>query len=228
VLQGYWQNVLLPAIQTVWGFVQEHVMPLLGALGDLLGTVLTIQLQNLANAWNQVLKPALDALWKFVQDKIIPTLKFLHEKVIAPLVRILLDGLGKALDWITRLLSNLNEELREVSIPAALGGKGGFSLGGGKPITGAARGANFMVPPGFPDDTFLMGLTSGEHVMVANKDQQRRGLNVPAVAGIAGGGSANLTFVYSPAIGLGTAFEAERILKPFLQRELRQALGRTA
>jgi hypothetical protein len=38
-------------------------------------------------------------------------------------------------------------------------------LKGGKPI-GFASGGSFIVPPGFPDDSFMIGVTSGERVDV--------------------------------------------------------------
>lgn len=36
------------------------------------------------------------------------------------------------------------------------------------PDAGGEAGANFIVPPGYPHDSFQMGLTSGEHVVVTN------------------------------------------------------------
>jgi hypothetical protein len=69
----------------------------------------------------------------------------------------------------------------------AVGGPFGAILGGlfGGGIPGFASGADFIVPGGFPNDTFLMGASSGEHVSVTP-------------AGESGGGSGlSVTNVFS-------------------------------
>jgi hypothetical protein len=73
-------------------------------------------------------------------------------------------------------------------------GSGGLSDYGhyddqGKWIPGAAKGlSDFVVPAGYPSDSYRLGLTSGEHVTVTPADQvaqMARGMSA-AVAGLAG------------------------------------------
>jgi hypothetical protein len=74
---------------------------------------------------------------------------------------------------------------------------------------GFARGGSFTVPPGFPNDSFPMRVSSGERVSVTPAGQSAGGMNV--------------TLVYSPAVSLGSQEEAENILMPFVERGIRNA-----
>jgi hypothetical protein len=49
---------------------------------------------------------------------------------------------------------------------------------------GAAGGANFVVPPGYPNDSYRMGVQSGEHVQVTPAGQS---------GGVSGGMTINVT-----------------------------------
>ena len=82
----------------------------------------------------------------------------------------------------------------QVSIPT-IGGDGG---GGG--IPGFQRGADFIVPPGYPNDTFLMGTSSGERVTVEPH---------PAMQPAQGG---NITINIYPTINAAPGGESPRSL----------------
>ena len=71
-------------------------------------------------------------------------------------------------------------------------------------IDGYANGANFIVPPGYPNDSYMMRVQSGEHVTVDN-----------------GGAGSGITFIYSPVVSLADEYEAQTKLMPFIQAALR-------
>lgn len=75
---------------------------------------------------------------------------------------------------------------------------------------GYASGGSFKVPPGYPNDTFPMRVSSGEQVTVIPAGQAGMG---PGFAGGSGQGATLLQFVYSPTVSLGTQYELERALE---------------
>ncbi len=75
ILGDVWQNVLLPAVQIVWGFLQESVFPLLQAIGEFIGAVFIQYLQNLTATWQNVLLPVLQAVWGFLANSLFPLLQ---------------------------------------------------------------------------------------------------------------------------------------------------------
>jgi len=78
----------------------------------------------------------------------------------------------------------------------------------GNGIIGAAKGADFTVPRGYPNDSLLIGVSSGEHV------------NVTPAPG-AGGGAKTIIFNYSPALSLSDRAEVYGTIKPMLEEILR-------
>jgi tape measure domain-containing protein len=120
-------------------------------------------------------------------------------------------------------------------LAAALSGGGGGQSGGaggqwnkpkpklpsGGGVAMMAEGGSFTVPPGYPNDSFFMGLTSGERVSVA-----------PAGGGKAspmGGGSGlfvQLNFTYAPAVSMATQYEARDVLAPMLVETIRAELSK--
>ena len=77
----------------------------------------------------------------------------------------------------------------------------------GNGIIGAAKGADFTVPRGYPNDSLLIGVSSGEHV------------NVTPAPG-AGGGAKTIIFNYSPAFSLSDRAEVETKIRPMLKELL--------
>ena len=75
--------VLLPALQAVWGFIQNSIMPLFRALIDLYLVALKKEVELLSGIWKGVLLPALLAVWQFIQDNIIPIFKLVIEVWLA-------------------------------------------------------------------------------------------------------------------------------------------------
>ncbi len=71
-LSDMWTGVLLPALNTVWSFIQDFVIPLLGMLANVYIAAVTTYVQGLALVWTDVLFPALQAVWQFINDYIFP------------------------------------------------------------------------------------------------------------------------------------------------------------
>lgn len=88
---------------------------------------------------------------------------------------------------------------------------------GQQSTAGFHLGGHGRVPPGFPDDSFMVGLTSGEEFSVTRRgavgEEQRR-------AGA--GGGANITFVYNPTISTASEEEARRAIMPMVEAGYRK------
>ena len=115
------------------------------------------------DAWSKRLK---DLKGK-IEDEVIPAgekLKTVFEDNAAAIGSMIRQG-AKFEDILFKILG-----LAAISFLPELGfGKGTSNFIGG--LFGAANGANFTVPGGFPNDSFAMGVTSGEHVKVTPQGQ---------------------------------------------------------
>lgn len=77
-----------------------------------------------------------------------------------------------------------------------------------------AQGGAFVVPPGFPRDSYKIGVSSGEYVSVTPA-----GDNAHSVSGGAG---VNVYLSYSPVVSLADRYEAETKLVPYIESALRK------
>lgn len=87
-------------------------------------------------------------------------------------------GAKSALEALKDQLENIEGPFTaRVNVSTSGGGGGATSPSGAtRPnIPGFARGADFIVPSGFRNDSFLMGVTSGERVTVTPHGEQRDG-----------------------------------------------------
>jgi hypothetical protein len=76
-LSAYWQNVLLPALQAAWAWIQTYIIPVLQWLGHVIGVVVVAYVQTMIAVWRDYLIPALQAAWNWIQTYIIPALQWL-------------------------------------------------------------------------------------------------------------------------------------------------------
>lgn len=73
VLQQVWQTVLLPAIQSVWQWLQDVLMPFItGVLVPWLQVNIPAAIEVLRSFWVDTLLPAIQKVWSFIQDDLIP------------------------------------------------------------------------------------------------------------------------------------------------------------
>lgn len=108
-LRGWWVDTLLPAIEDVWRFLSEDMMPIWEALEDLLGTALGIAIDVLAGFWSNILLPALEDVWTWIKEKTIPILDDL--KGTFSDVSGMIQGV---VDWIRKLI----DKLQSVKLPS--------------------------------------------------------------------------------------------------------------
>ncbi len=78
-LSIYWNMVLLPAIQLVWGFVRDVVFPILAELFGWLAANLPAAIQALSSFWTNVLLPAISAVWSWMSGTLFPFLAALAD-----------------------------------------------------------------------------------------------------------------------------------------------------
>ena len=99
--------------------------------------------------------------------------------------RELMDDLNITYAEALSLLQNINTELDSIDgrkatatvnivVKGGIAGEiGNIKVGGIDPDKIAAAGGSMTVPPGFPNDSFTVGVTSGEQVAVLTPGQQR-------------------------------------------------------
>lgn len=122
-LSDVWQNVLQPALEAVWGFIQADLVPLLEALAELVGAVLYKAGQALAGLWQNVLAPALETVWKWLGDtakvigeKLQPVLEWLRDKALPPIERAL-AAVSSAFSKVTDKVKSLADRIRNLKLP---------------------------------------------------------------------------------------------------------------
>jgi hypothetical protein len=74
-LKTFWENVLLPAIQNVWNWVQTVAFPIIQKLWDWLQINIPIAIQTLKTFWEQTLLPAIQKVWNWVQTVAFPIIQ---------------------------------------------------------------------------------------------------------------------------------------------------------
>jgi phage-related protein len=129
-LTAIWQNTLLPALQTVWAFVNTNVIPILRALANLARAVLGVAITALAGLWQNVLQPALAAVWAFISEKVIPIFKSIASvigSVLKPVLTALMpqlasikggfDGISSIVQSVINWINNLASSISSMSLP---------------------------------------------------------------------------------------------------------------
>jgi hypothetical protein len=104
VASDFWTNTLWPALQKVWAFIQDNVIPIVmktaGEVFDALNSAVT----TVAAFWTETLWPALQKVWAFIETYINPILTKLAQVYIA-LVKVEIAALSAI--WNTVLLPAL-------------------------------------------------------------------------------------------------------------------------
>jgi hypothetical protein len=84
-LKTFWETVLLPAIQTVWSWIQANLFPLFEKLFTWLAQNIPVALQGLKTFWENVLLPAIQKVWAWMNSTLFPFLKALADFIGAVL-----------------------------------------------------------------------------------------------------------------------------------------------
>lgn len=100
-LSNLWSTVLLPAIQTVWNFIQANVLPLFAQVVTWLQTNIPVAVQFLSTVWTTILKPAIEAVWLFISTKLLPLLTGLANLIVAVLKKAV-EGLAWVWEFVLK------------------------------------------------------------------------------------------------------------------------------
>ena len=116
ILTGFWNNVLLPAIQAVWSWIQTNLFPLFDALAELLEVTVGLALTALAGFWQNVLQPAIQDMYEWFNDKVMPVLKdvagWLKDKLTPAF-----EGISKAIETVVGWIKGLTDKLKNIKLP---------------------------------------------------------------------------------------------------------------
>lgn len=204
-LVGLWQNVLLPALQAVWGWMNSNLFPFLKALGNFLGAVLGVAVTALAGIWQNVLLPALMKFLTWAQQNILPILRPIAE-FFQNRFAVAIDWVSNALQKLTGWLNTMAEKLNNMSLPDWMtpGSPTPWEIG----LVGVNDALKSLSGAALPSLSAGLG-----------------GMAAPAVAGgvsVGGGGMGGMQFVYSPMISTADEYEARRVLGPFIEGKVRE------
>jgi hypothetical protein len=114
-LRGFWENTLLPAINTVWEFVKTNVIPLFEALGELLSVAVSVAVTALAGLWENVLLPALKTAGNWIRDTLGPILESFRgwlDKVTGGA-----EGISAAFEKVIGWVESLTGKLKDIKLP---------------------------------------------------------------------------------------------------------------
>jgi hypothetical protein len=78
-LSGFWENTLLPAIQTVANWITGTLLPILSEIWTWLSTTISGAIESLSALWTDTLQPALETVWGFIQESVLPLFESLAE-----------------------------------------------------------------------------------------------------------------------------------------------------
>jgi hypothetical protein len=81
----FWTNTLKPALEAVWAFIKDSVIPTIGNLANGAFDALNAGTKSVADFWNNTLKPALNAVWSFLNTYVIPLVDALSNVYFAVL-----------------------------------------------------------------------------------------------------------------------------------------------
>jgi len=105
-LSTYWTMTLLPALQTVWLWIQTYLFPLFSAIATLIGTALTLAVKTLAGLWINVLWPAFKKVIDWMETKLWP--------VLEPIAIFFRDVFAKALKDVQKIIEGVTAAIRKL------------------------------------------------------------------------------------------------------------------
>jgi len=188
VLVAFWTDTLLPAIKAVWAFVEANFIPILKALGNVVGAVLVVAGRVLAGLWQNVLLPALKAAGRWIADTFGPIL----EKFLGWLNKVTggIDGVKNALKSVRDWLGRVAEKISSIHLPSWLtpGSPTPLEIG----LEGIADAARRLARIEFPQMGSALNAPQFAAAGFANAGAGIFGGAQPAFAG-AGGGNIYIT-----------------------------------
>lgn len=132
-LSAFWTGTLLPAIQAVWAFIQQNVIPLFQAIVSVYIAAFSLALTDLAGLWQNVLLPALQAVAGFITGSVVPAIQeaasWLGAKLTPIIERVAgwidkaassFGGLGISVQKVSTGIGKFAEWLSKITLPAWL------------------------------------------------------------------------------------------------------------
>ena len=98
-LKTFWEETLLPAIQNVWAFIQENVIPIFQRVWEWLATHIPAAIQAVSDFWNNVLLPAIQMVWSWLSQHVFP--------LFQAVARFLRAVFSKALEIVAGVWQNI-------------------------------------------------------------------------------------------------------------------------
>jgi len=130
---GFWENVLLPAIEKVWSFISENILPIFQSVKEGAEETAGEGVSFLTELWEK-LREKLETVWSFIQENIIPifeevdsavretigaALAWLKDTIITPLAEAL-QSIEGTLGTVTTNLETLASSIGAITLPAWL------------------------------------------------------------------------------------------------------------
>ncbi|HUT21345.1 MAG TPA: hypothetical protein VM366_19510, partial [Anaerolineae bacterium] len=145
-LVAFWEETLLPAIKAVWEFVETNFIPILEALGNVVGAVLVLAGTALAGLWQNVLLPALKAAGTWISSTFGPIL----DKFVGWLNKVTggAEGVKRALQSVRDWIQRVADKISSIHLPSWLtpGSPTPFEIG----LVGIADAARRLARIEFP------------------------------------------------------------------------------
>lgn len=115
-LAQFWTGTLLPAITTVWNWINTNLVPLFSALINVWFAGLKLQITALAGFWQNVLLPAIQKFSNWMSENVLPVIQKVAEWLTRDL-KPAFDGLSKGIQTVTGWLEKLAGGLNNLKLP---------------------------------------------------------------------------------------------------------------
>lgn len=110
-----WGEILFPALQDIWQFIDTTLMPVVEAFRDVFVAIGELAFRAIAAIWENHLKPALDELWVLLKDKLgLEGDKF---ALVWERIKDAMEGLKEPLSKVVTKLGELASGIRNVELP---------------------------------------------------------------------------------------------------------------
>ena len=122
---SFWDGTVQPKLDAARAFIDENIIPILKALGNVINAIVTLGLRVMAGVWQNLLLPALQGVWAFIDKSILPVFetvaKFISTQFNAAVESLtniwnndLLPALQKVSDYIDKHVKPVLETIADV------------------------------------------------------------------------------------------------------------------
>jgi len=209
-----WNTTFMPVLTAFEAYYNQHLAPLLNALANLLDAVVGLALTSLSNKFNDTFMPAITAAHDFIRDNVSPILQKLSDKISVTLQPILetfhgfltttlipqgltalqtaLNGIATVADTLTTAINNVATAIRNLPKPPP------WWIGSSpSPFENSLTGISNSMLGVIGNIRTLQAETlrlGGVSPIVS----MNRAMSMMPIVVMAGGGSSNTSFNYSP------------------------------